>query len=46
MLMQNNDNKFPLMKLVPVIKRKFEIGVSKMDDADIPNEAVGQLQEG
>jgi hypothetical protein len=46
MLMQNNDSKFPLMKLVPVIKRKFEIGVSKMDDADIPNEAVGQLQEG
>jgi hypothetical protein len=38
--MQNNDNKFALSSLVPVIKRKFEINVSKMDNADISNEAT------
>ena len=46
MLMQNNDNKFPLIQLVPLIKRKFEISVNKMDDADLPNDTVSQLQEG
>lgn len=46
MLMDNNRECFPLADLVPLIKRKFEIGVKKMDNADIPNEAVGQLQEG
>jgi hypothetical protein len=42
-LMQNNSNAFALVDLVPKIKRKFEIGVNKMDNADIPNEAVGSL---
>jgi hypothetical protein len=45
MLMQNNENRFNLAELVPLIKRKFEIGVSKMDDADLPDEVAGQLQE-
>jgi len=40
MLMQNNESKFNLADLVPLIKRKFEIGVSKMDDADIPHEVA------
>lgn len=40
LLMQNNDDKFVLSSLVPVIKRKFEINVSKMDNADISNEAT------
>jgi len=40
MLMQNNEGKFNLADLVPLIKRKFEIGVSKMDDADIPHEVA------
>jgi len=38
MLMQNNESKFNLADLVPLIKRKFEIGVRKMDDADLPHE--------
>jgi len=41
MLMQNNDSKFNLADLVPLIKRKFEIGVSKMDNANLSDEAVG-----
>ena len=45
MLMQNNENRFNLAELIPLIKRKFEIGVSKMDDADLPDEVAGQLQE-
>jgi len=46
MLMKNHNNRFPLADLVPCIKRKFEIGVNKMDDADLPNEASSELQEG
>ena len=45
-LMSINKDSFPLAELVPRIKRKFEVGVSKMDKADLPNEADGSLQEG
>lgn len=40
MLMDNNRRCFPLGEIVPKIKRKFAIHVSKTEDADIPNEAV------
>lgn len=40
MLMQNDNGKFFLADLVPVIKRKFEIGVSKMGDADLLDETA------
>lgn len=40
MLMANNKDRFPLANLVPFIKRKFEIGVNKMDNADLSNEAT------
>lgn len=40
MLMDNNKDRFPLASLVPLIKRKFEIGVSKMDNADLSDEAT------
>ena len=39
-LMDNNQDRFPLAELIPLIKRKFEIGVSKMDNANLSNEAV------
>ena len=45
-LMDNNQDRFPLEELVPMIKRKFEIGVSKMDNADIPSKLTDKLQEG
>lgn len=40
MLMANNKDRFPLANLVPFIKRKFEIGVNKMDNADLSDEAT------
>jgi|TARA_R100000482_G_C5033037_1_gene104933 hypothetical protein len=40
MLMANNKDRFPLASLVPFIKRKFEIGVNKMDNADLSDEAT------
>ncbi len=43
MLMDNNRERFPLTDLVPLIKRKFEIGVNKMDDADLSDEAPSEL---
>lgn len=43
MLMNNKKERFALADLVPLIKRKFEIGVSKMDNADLPNDSVGQV---
>tara|TARA_Y100000114_G_C11609890_1_gene254582 strand:+ start:27 stop:458 length:432 start_codon:yes stop_codon:yes gene_type:complete len=39
-LMDNNKDRFPLAELVPLIKRKFQIGIKKMDDADLCDEAV------
>lgn len=41
MLMDNRSDCFSLAEIVPKIKRKFAIGVNKMDNADLPNEAVG-----
>lgn len=45
-LMDNNQERFPLTELVPLIKRKFEIGVSKLDNADLSDEALSKLQKG
>ena len=47
-LLDNRCDEFNLSDLVPLIKRKFEIGVRKRKDehADIPNDSTGQLQEG
>lgn len=43
MLINNKKDKFPLGDLVPLIKRKFEIGVNKMEDADLSNDALSEL---
>ena len=45
-LMSLNQDSFPLSELVPKIKRKFEVGVNKMDKTDLSDEADGGLQEG
>ena len=39
-LMDNNKDRFLLAELVPLIKRKFKIGVSKMDNANLSDEAI------
>jgi len=45
MLMKNNKDRFLMSDLIPVIKRKFEIGVNKLDNADLSDEAVSKLQK-
>ena len=46
MLMKNNKDRFLMSELIPVIKRKFEISVNKMDNADLSDEAISKLQKG
>lgn len=43
MLMKNRQDKFLMSELISKIKRKFEIGVSEMDDADLPNETGSRV---
>jgi hypothetical protein len=38
MMMDNKRECFPLSEIVPKIKRKFAIGVTKTDNADLPDE--------
>jgi len=45
MLMKNNKDRFLMSDLIPAIKRKFEIGVNKLDNADLSDEALSKLQK-
>lgn len=40
MLMDNKSDSFLISDMVPKIKRKFSIGINKMEDADLPDDLV------